>query len=270
MSGGAQSDLADVVVPLMAGDWRPLDPDEAAAFLERLILVLSQTQGLDAFPRRYPVTGLRAMPLSFYPGWLLVEGEAQLAAESVGTFDVLWGPGLMWLIDGDSGVVHDLNSGRLPRDLGAYLSADAKLLPGPSDPSEASFVPRPLAPWTADQTVPDFVRFFCACVWGAEGPFYVLEDGASPLLNGLASDHQAWREKAQPMSVVSDRAGYQCEVMLVYAGSLYKARFGLSTAVAGVVMIDDEVVSEDALPKQVHRSPFRHVRPRAQATVEQR
>src|SRR5262245_16419547 len=101
-------------IPLMPGPWVALSDVEAQAFLERLTSVLTRSHGAAAFTRNLPISGLRVTALSFYPGWLLVEGEAQLTPDEIGTFNVLYGPGFMWVIDGESTVIHDLNTGRIP------------------------------------------------------------------------------------------------------------------------------------------------------------
>src|SRR2546427_491807 len=73
----------------MPGPWLPLAESEAQAFLERLTSVLVCSHGPAAFTKNLPISGLQVTPLSFYPGWLLAEGEAQLAPNELGTFNVL-------------------------------------------------------------------------------------------------------------------------------------------------------------------------------------
>src|SRR5256884_3791472 len=143
-------------IPLMPGPWLPLAESEAEAFLERLTSVLARSHGPAAFTKNLPISGLRVMPLSFYPGWLLVEGEAQLAPNELGTFNVLYGPGFMWVIDGESQVIHDLNSGRIP-DMGSLV--DGKGANGPKVASPA-FLPSPLITLDTSFTGPDYLRFF--------------------------------------------------------------------------------------------------------------
>src|SRR2546429_9789087 len=101
-------------IPLRPGPWLPLSESEAQAFLERLTSVLARSHGPAAFTKNLPISGLRVMPLSFYPGWLLAEGEAHLPPNECGTFNALYGPGFMWGIDGQSEVIHNLSSGSIP------------------------------------------------------------------------------------------------------------------------------------------------------------
>ena len=90
--------------------------------------------GPAAFTKNLPISGLRVMPLSFYPGWLLVEGEAQLAPNEFGTFNVLYGPGFMWVIDGESEVIHNLNSGSIP-DMGPLVDGKEASVPKVASPA---------------------------------------------------------------------------------------------------------------------------------------
>src|SRR5690606_35027887 len=105
-----------MTIPLLPGLWKPLSPGHAAGFALRLARLLARPRTHDALAPHHALSSLRALPLSFYPGWALVEGEAAVDGGVVGTFDVLYGPGLMWVIDGDSQVLHDLNAGRVPHD----------------------------------------------------------------------------------------------------------------------------------------------------------
>jgi len=92
--------------------WLPLTASESESFLERLTGILTRTRDEPPFTKRLPITNLRAMPLSFYPGWLLVEGEAQVDRKRIGTFDVLYGRGFMWVIDGTM-TDRDADQGRM-------------------------------------------------------------------------------------------------------------------------------------------------------------
>src|SRR5213596_1478058 len=145
----------------MPGPWLPLAESEAHAFLERLNSVLVRSHGPAAFTKNLPITGLRVTPLSFYPGWLLVEGEAQLAPNELGTFNVLYGPGFMWVIDGESKVIHNLNSGSIP-DMGSLVDGKEANVPKVASPA---FLPSPLITLDPSVTGPDYLRFFCGSVW---------------------------------------------------------------------------------------------------------
>src|SRR5256885_8008306 len=206
-------------VPLMPGPWLPLAESEAQAFLERLTSVLVRSHGPAAFTRNLPITGLRVTPLSFYPGWLLVEGEAQLAPNELGTFNVLYGPGFMWVIDGESKVIHNLNSGRIP-DMGSLV--DGKGANGPKVSSPA-FLPSPLITLDTSFTGPDYLRFFCGSIWGDEGPFLLVETPDAAVLQGAKFPHDTWRNHIKPITMTRVDDYLTRDAAVVYAGSLFSA-----------------------------------------------
>lgn len=242
-------------VPLMPGDWQPLDEDESRAFLERLGRVLAHSHGDAAFTRRFPVTNLRAMPLTFYPGWLLVEGEALVAPDEVGTFDVLYGPGLLWVVDGESATIHELNAGRIPRLAGEGLAT----------PGTPAFVASPLARLDDPSLAADYVRFWCGAVWGDQGPFWPVESVQSPLLENARFEGVAWRERIAPMRVERSACGYRLDVAIAYGTALFEARFELDGQ--GLQMENDDPIGYDVLAAQRYRSPFRNLRASSPGTA---
>jgi hypothetical protein len=241
-------------IPLMPGPWIALSDGEAQAFLERLTQVLSRSHGAAAFTRNLPISGLRVTALSFYPGWLLAEGEAQLTAEEIGTFNVLYGPGFMWVIDGESGVIHDLNTGRIPD---ADFKPDGKSADGETTPP--AFLPIPLTELDASVTGPDYLRFFCGSVWGDEGPFWLIESPDAAILQGAKFSDDAWRQQIKPIKMKRLGDHLIGEAVVGYSGSLFWAKFKLQDGV--VSMEDDLPLVGDAIPLQQYRSPFRNLRP---------
>ncbi|MBU1360999.1 MAG: hypothetical protein KKC85_20290 [Gammaproteobacteria bacterium] len=248
--------------PLIAGDWKPLAESESKRFIDRLTQVLSEANGADsAFTRQSPVTGLRALPLSFYPGWVLVEGEAQLTGGWVGTFDVLYGPGFMYLIDGSSSVIHSLNQGRMPRrrlDDDDDDAVDTAKSTGIDSGSRGvpGFMKSPLAPLEPTTTAPDYLRFFCAAVWGESGPFQLVESADAPAMAD-ASAVDGWQDKARPLRLEAVDKGIEGQVLVRYGSGLFEARFRVMPD-GMVTMLDDDVLRED-LPTSRHESPFRFI-----------
>ena len=241
-----------MLIPLLPGSWKPLPAGQAAGLASRLARMLANPRTHDALAPHHPVSGLRAMPLSFYPGWALIEGEATLSADTVATFDLLYGPGLMWLIDGDSQVLVDLNAGRLPADLDAYREGEA---------GDAGFLPSPLAPLDTGHTGPDYLRFFCASIWGDEGPFMPVESLSAPMLDGAASGD--WMTAIRPLSVVHDGDELVGSGVIAYGRSLFEARLRLSGS--SVLMEDDTLLAADVLPERHNLRPLRNLRPLAEA-----
>jgi len=200
------------------------------------------------------------MPLSFYPGWLLVEGEAQVTPERVGTFNVLYGPGLMWAIDGSSEVIHDLNSGRIPVVESKTVAVAGTVVN--RDGGGPSFLKSPMADLDLMVKGPDYLRFFCGSVWGDEGPFNLVESVDAPVLQGVKSPNDTWRDRIKP--VIMHQAGESliAEALVVYNAGLFGAKFIIFKD--GVVsMADDDPIADVELPKQELLSPFRNLRPGA-------
>jgi hypothetical protein len=238
----------------MPGPWLPLAESEAQAFLERLTSVLVRSHGPAAFTQKLPISDLRVMPLSFYPGWLLAEGEAQLAPNEVGTFNVLYGPGFMWVIDGESEVIHELNSGGIP-DMASL--ADAKEGNAVKVASPA-FLPSPLIKLDPSVTGPDYLRFFCGSIWGDEGPFSLVESPDAATLQGAKLPDDTWRQHVKPITMQRVDDYLTGEAAVVYAGSLFSAEFKVQNG--EVFMEDDEPLAANVMPKQRYQSPFRDLR----------
>ena len=240
-------------IPLMPGPWLPLAESESEAFLERLTSVLVHSHGPAAFTKNLPISDLRVTPLSFYPGWLLVEGEAQLAPNELGTFNVLYGPGFMWVIDGESKVIHDLNSGRVP-DTGSMVDGNggdgAKVAP--------AFLPSPLITLDTSVTGPDYLRFFCGSIWGDEGPFLLVESADAAILAGAKFPDDTWRKHIKPITMKRVEDYLTCKAAVIYGGSLFAAQFKVQNG--EVFMEDDDPLVGDVVPKQRYQSPFRDVR----------
>lgn len=248
-------------IPLMPGPWRPLPSGQAAGFSLRLAALLSQPRTHEALAPHHRVCDLRGMPLSFYPGWALIEGEAQVEPGVVGTFDVLYGPGLMWLVDGESRVLNDLNAGRVPRELDRYLAdgGAAAPLPGAAHAHDAAgFLPSPLRGLDEPAAGADFLRFYCACVWGEEGPFMPVESPDSPVLRGLEATGADWLARLRPLSAVRDGDDLVAECVIAYGRSLFEARLRVSDG--GVRMEDDTAIAADVLPERTHVAPLRDLR----------
>src|SRR6266568_7367101 len=249
-------------IPLMPGPGLPLADSEAQAFLERLTSVLVRSHGPAAFTKNLPISGLRVMPLSFYRGWLLVEGEAQLAPNELGTFNVLYGPGFMWVIDGQSKVIHDLYSGRIP-GMGSMVNGKETNVGKVASPV---FLPSPLIKLDPSVTGWDYLRFFCGSVWGDEGPFLLVESPDAAILQGANFPDDTWRKHIKPITLkrVSDYLTGAAAV--IYASSLFSAEFKVQNG--EVFMEDDDPLAGDVIPKQRYQSPFRNVRAGTMQTAD--
>jgi hypothetical protein len=238
------------------GPWLTLSDSDSSAFLDRLNSVLTRAYGEAAFTRHFPISGLRVMPMSFYPGWLLAEAEAQLTPEEIGTFNVLYGPGFMWVIDGESEVIHNINMGAIPE----LPAADTDGADGENDsPPSLRFLPSPLAELDTTVTGPDYLRFFCSSVWGDDGPFWLVESPDAPILQGANLSDDSWRAQIKPLTMTRVDDHLMGEGVICYVGSLFLATFKVDNGV--VSMEDDELLTADVTPTERYHSPFRNLRP---------
>lgn len=240
----------------MPGPWLTLSDSDALAFLDRLNSVLTRAYGETAFTRHFPISGLRVMPMSFYPGWLLAEAEAQLTPEEIGTFNVLYGPGFMWVVNGESEVIHNINMGAIPE----LPAADTDGADGENDsPPSLRFLPSPLTELDTTVTGPDYLRFFCSSVWGDDGPFWLVESPDAPILQGANLSDDSWRAQIKPLTMTRVDDHLMGQGVVCYVGSLFLATFKVDNGV--VSMEDDELLTADVTPMERYHSPFRNLRP---------
>jgi hypothetical protein len=236
-------------LPLVPGPWKTLTPAESRALLRRLDTHLFALHGPEHRTRRFPMRDLRAVPLTFYPGWLLVEGEADLAGGQVGTFDALYGPGFLAALNGSSTLIHELNAGVLTvRDDGAVPEG-----------GQSAFVPSPLAPLRADTTGPGYLHFFCNAVRGDEGAFRIVQNERDLRLCGALVPTRPLRKHLRRVTMREDGEDLLAEAVVLYGGMLFDAAFRVSPA-GSVRMERDEPLASDVAPAEKTREIFRHVR----------
>lgn len=236
-------------LPLVPGPWKTLTPAESRALLRRLDTHLFALHGPEHRARRFPMRDLRAVPLDFYPGWLLVEGEADLAAGQVGTFDALYGPGFLAALNGSSALIHELNAGVLTvRDDGTVPEG-----------GQSAFVPSPLAPLRADTTGMSYLHFFCNAVRGDEGAFRIVQNVRDLRLCGAPAPTRSMRKHLRRVTFREDGEDLLADAVVLYAGTLFEAAFRVSPA-GGVRMERDEPLASDVAPAEKTREIFRHVR----------
>ncbi len=242
----------NTTLPLVPGRWQPLNAAESRAFLQRFDTHLHAAYGGGHGARRHPMRDLRAVPLTFYPGWLLVEGEADLGGGMVGTFDALYGPGFLWAIDGESRTIHQLNGGALPlRTDGAAAEGD-----------QPAFFPSPLTRLVAETSGADYLHFFCGAVRGDQGAFRLVETQEDMLLCGVTSPSHLWQEYLRPVTVREDGDEFIAQAAVLYGGDLFDATFRITRS-GGVTMEEDTSVATGIAEPEKTRDIFRHVRPAA-------
>jgi len=103
-----------------------------------------------------------------------------------------------------------------------------------------------------DDTVLDYLRFFCYFVRGADGPFLIVDDLNNP---HLPKDMDAKTRKAiegtvREASIESKdpNGNYLCEGIVYYHDSLFIARFVVQTT--GIIeMLEDQPVAQGLADK---------------------
>ena len=122
--------------PVPDENWRNPAPDTTALLTERLF-------DFQVMPRRRNITGIRLAPLPYYPDHVLCDIRTEFPGEPVEWICCLYGRDGFRKLDGNSGVIHDLN---------AEVSPDLS----DTDVQHA------------------YLKFFCFFVHGDEGPFEII------------------------------------------------------------------------------------------------
>lgn len=114
---------------------------------------------------------------------------------------------------------------------------------------------------TQDQAK-EYLRFFCANVWGGEGAFIIVEE------TGISTNGA----ESQITSLVVDEADkdkpWTASATVTYANWLFKAKFRIDRN-GMVTMLQDEPVGESNVsPKVLYARPFRRIRRTGESTDE--
>lgn len=98
-----------------------------------------------------------------------------------------------------------------------------------------------------EQNVADYLRYFCFFVRGEEGPFYVLEDAADPLLPIKEPTLRSVVEgTARPISFdgVNEQGYYLLNAVIYYSNAIFLAQFAVQPG-GMIEMVDDEPIAAD-------------------------
>lgn len=195
--------------PMIPGAWSDLPRPLATEFVARLDHHVRETPAAMSFVNR-AITRLRARPLPFYPGWVLVEAQMTHAADGRCLVDVVYGPMGVVVVDGTSPPLHEANA-RIPLRI------------------------------EDDATARDYLRFFCAAIHGADGPFEVVEHAAQLRLTGR--DVRAARAKiaaavAPITALPSDGEARVFEATVRYERALFASTFAVHRT--GMVEMTDD------------------------------
>lgn len=210
---------------------------------------VESVEALNARQRRGSITGMRRTALSFYPGWSLVEahlqyplfGRGRSKRPAIVSYLVrdasLAGEPELILLDGTSPPIHTLNR---------HPEHGRKDLP----PGES-----PLTLDTIAQAQ-DYLRFFCASIWGDEGPFSVVEQQAQ-LPEGTTYQLPAAAKRLGGRKRPNGDFEFK-DVYIVYSTYVFKAQMQLR-ADGMVMMTGDEPVADlSELPHIETDRPLRY------------
>ena len=161
----------------------------------------------------------------FYPGWTLIEARCRLdeseEREAIVAFLSSRQAGPV-LLSGTSQPIHSLNGL-------SFLKLD-------------------------NDTVLEYLRFFCVYVWGEEGPFRIVESKTS--LAGSELSHDVEIAPAQIVEHDKEK-GWICKAFVSYGRFLFSATLRVAPS-GGVAMINDEPVSEiKGLARITYVAPIR-------------
>lgn len=217
-----------VGAPLISGDWFDLLPQEA----KKIIAVLAdylQTAEVPAFLETAQIQRMRALTLSVYPGWLLVECQARINGDAVVIFSFLFGPNGAVLLDGRAEAIHALNQ---------------LLDVGISDPQEGA----------------EYLAFYCSAVRTGLGRFEIIAAIADlAFAPGTTQGQKAAvrRLLTTLRQKEADDRGLLFDATVRYGQSLYRTQF-LVPPNGRVQMIEDkELEFEAKLEIEQFEGPFR-------------
>jgi hypothetical protein len=216
----------DWPAPTIPGPWRTLDASESMTLAARLGNALGEDAGRMVWHTE--VLAVRAMPLSFYKDWLLVEFAARLDGEPrLGLASFLYGPGMrLAILDLTSGPIHAVNE-------------------------------RHLLPLETPQLAGDYLRFFCSHITGDEGRFRIVESLADvPLAEQPAGTPPA----VGPMTLSrldkpKAEHAWSAKAFVLYGPMLFQATYEIVDG--SVQMVDDDAHGTLAVREEKLAPPFR-------------
>ena len=216
--------------PLLPGDWRDVSPEDMAEAI-RIYAEDVANEHVPDFLGGADIECMRALPLSFFPGWMLFECQVGLKNGPRVLFDFVLGPDGAVLLDGTKEPLHAL----------------AKHI-------KCAF--------TDASNARDYMLFYCNGLRTEQGRFRIIQS-ASELAIDTATDSatRAALKKAVRALKQSDveEEGARFLVTVLYAQSLYYTTFRV-TPDGQVEMEEDHLVMEEVpVVPEYFEGPFRLV-----------
>jgi len=214
--------------PLFRGAWKDLTLGESVAVLARLSTAQSQA-GLEPTAISAIAQRTRAVPLSFYPNWLLVETEWRLGDKDIGLSTFLMGPGLR---------IAPLAFSTLP-----LLQINRT----------------ELAPLDPEVTGPAYLRFFISLT-ANDGARFIPVEAADALPQVPAKGKRGWRHAIGPIELSRSEGGKLVGTAnVLLRDALASAKFSIDDGI--VHLIEDERIAVVTPAAEAIDGPFRMVVP---------
>ncbi len=183
-------------------------------------------------------TQARTTSLPFYKGWSLVEAQFPGQKPKLACF-----------------LVRDVP----PAELRAKRAGpDVIALNGTSPPIHAHNEKCGLTLET-DEQVKRYISFFCAHVWGPEGPFKVVESAAI-----LPPAQRSKFNESGKLSAVRAENEWRIDGWIVYGPAIFEAKFRIQDssdpeAIGRIEMLEDNMLGPYEPPSVLYQAPYRIV-----------
>ena len=251
-------------LPLVHGDWKPLSADELGLFEARLHHYEMMSGHEPPLNKQVRLQQAWALPLSFFPGWFLVQVECLVPHEAMGTLDVLMGPGFFWVIAHDAPTtLRSLCRGTLRR-IAERPSADA-----PAEQALAlaqDYFESPLDDLSDERQALDFAHFYSQAMRAEGGTFRLVTCADELRAVGVADVTDELAALVGPMEVRAAPddhalgATFLIKLNMVYTGALFAAEVAVQPGGA-IEMISDTTLREALCPPETLIGPLRNVHP---------
>lgn len=201
--------------PIMAGNWKDLSAGEAMDVIRAF--ASSPAHGAPGTERDYTLEAVRAMPLSCYPGSLLLEVQAHVpAAGARGLMNLIYAPSGMVMLDGRSIMLHRLNA----------------------EPGRLSIA--------QEDKAREFVILFCNVVRGEEGRFQTILHQHDLLYQpGASMDAEILAAIPEGFTLTRNEAdnGWETNGPILFGDTVFHSRFTLDDD-GMIKMLDDNPIGD--------------------------
>lgn len=250
-------------LPLIKGPWKQLTDEEKDEFLARLHHYEMMAGNEPPINKAADIRQVWALPLSFFPGWVLLQAEAVTAPNTLGTLDAVMGPDFFWKIANDfANIIHALCRGSLRR-----ISERPEAVSSEDQHYglQMDFFESPLTELSPEGTGNDYLQFFCQGLRASEGTFRFVQTADDLREVGVTEDVEALAQRIGPLQIEAAPPEHPkgvelvARVFMVYAGTLFEAQMEVQRS-GHVEMIKDNPLVENICKPEVLDGCLRNVR----------